>query len=92
MDVLERYPQVVKIDQAPPRTNADDLELLKKLHKRYKKLVDTTIVSSAVKRLEPLDLLVKDEAELALILNYRLDNYNRSINRVKGLYGKLFKS
>ena len=90
MDDLKRYPIIHPIDKAD-RVSEEDLEILHKLKKTHRKLCQSVIMSSAMKDLKPIDLIVKSESELAIIMNSRLEAYNSEISRAKTLFNKIMK-
>ena len=90
MDDLKRYPIIHEVERAD-RVSEEDLEILHKLKKLHRKMCQSVIMSSAMKDLKPIDLIIRSESELAIIMNSRLEAYNSEISKAKSLFNKIMK-
>jgi hypothetical protein len=87
--VIEDQVLIRPTPSLPEITNEEDREILKKIHKVYKKLGKCPL--SVFKDLTIKDLIVKNNSELALLTNLRINAYNKELEVAKSLYGKVMR-
>lgn len=74
------------------KPEVDDVKekVFNKLQKTFDKLINSELCVFSNKN-TLLDLVVRNEAEMALLQNYRTENYNSNLNKAKRLYKRLIK-
>lgn len=85
---LDRVVEKVELPKIDVLTDAQ--KLYKSVQKIYERLIHGSITVFD-KSFTVHDMFVRNEAELALIVNYRLAEYNRKIGTAKKLYLKLIR-
>lgn len=92
VEELQRKSQYVNLNGSARQVNVGDVKekLYKKAVKLYDRLINSEMSVFSQKN-TLLDLLVRDESEMALLQNFRIQKYNEDLTQAKNLYRKILK-